>query len=400
MKDPTVSFVIPCYKLAHFLPECVNSILAQTYTDFEVLILDDCSPDETAEVARSFQDLRVKHIRNDPNLGALPNYNKGIQSSRGKYVWLISADDYLRRPYVLKNFVDLMDANPRVGFTFCPGIEVKDGEETGLLDFSTYGNRDRIVSGRVLLETLLYGNFVLAPAAMARRECYEKISLFPINPVWFGVPVDLIWGGDWYLWCAFALSHDVGYFAEPMACYREHALSSTSNITRNDTRNCFLAEIAVRWKIKQQADAAGYRDVSTKCLETLAIEYARHLTTKQYRSSASTITMAQFEESLCNSTSGEVERDWMRSRVFAEIGARHDHRGDLVAASKYYRAATQLDPWMIKVQSKKLLLSLGKPGQYLARSLRELRRNQSREIDATHATPAVLDAENQFEHVE
>ena len=373
MQSPTVSFVVPCYKLAHFLPECVNSILAQTFSDFEVLIMDDCSPDDTADVARSFRDKRVKHIRNDPNLGALPNYNKGISLSRGKYIWLISADDYLRRPHVLQRYVDLMDAHPRVNYTFSPGTEVKGGRETGLLDFSKYGDRDRIIPGRTFLQALLYGNLVLAPAAMARRECYEQISLFPINPVWSGMHVDLIWGGDWYLWCAFALHGDVGYFAEPAACYREHACSSTSVITKENIENCFRAEIAVRWKIKKEADMAGYRDVSTQCLETMAIEYARHLTTKEYRSSTSKITMAQFEESLGLGTTNEVERDWVRSRVFAELGGRHHHRGDLGEAKKYYRAATQLDPAMIKVQMKKLLLSLGKPGYYLERTLRRLR---------------------------
>jgi glycosyltransferase involved in cell wall biosynthesis len=94
--SPTVSFVVPCYKLAHLLSDCVDSILGQTYREFEVLIMDDCSPDNTPEVARSFQDARVKYIRNPTNLGHLHNYNKGIGLSQGKYVWLISADDYLR----------------------------------------------------------------------------------------------------------------------------------------------------------------------------------------------------------------------------------------------------------------------------------------------------------------
>jgi glycosyltransferase involved in cell wall biosynthesis len=53
--DPKVSFLVPCYKLAHFLGDCVNSILAQTYGDFEVLIMDDCSPDNTPEVAAGVQ---------------------------------------------------------------------------------------------------------------------------------------------------------------------------------------------------------------------------------------------------------------------------------------------------------------------------------------------------------
>jgi glycosyltransferase involved in cell wall biosynthesis len=118
--DPSVSFVVPCYKLAHLLPECINSILSQSYREFEILIMDDHSPDATPEVAASFKDPRVRHIRNDPNLGHLRNYNKGIELSRGRYVWLISADDYLGNRYVLERFVALLDENPRVGYTFCP----------------------------------------------------------------------------------------------------------------------------------------------------------------------------------------------------------------------------------------------------------------------------------------
>ena len=105
MHTPTVTFVVPCYKLAHLLPECINSILSQSFRDLEILIMDDCSPDNTADTARSFQDSRVRYIRNDQNLGHLRNYNNGIALARGKYIWLISADDYLRRPYVLENYV-------------------------------------------------------------------------------------------------------------------------------------------------------------------------------------------------------------------------------------------------------------------------------------------------------
>lgn len=365
MPSPTVSFVVPCYKLAHFLPECVNSILGQTYGDLEVLIMDDSSPDNTPEVAHSFRDPRVKYIRNDRNLGALPNYNRGISLSRGKYVWLISADDYLRRPCVLQRYVDLMEALPGVGFTFCPAVEVKNGKETGLLSYSTYGDCDRVIAGRDFLKTLLYRNLVVAPTAMARREYYEKVSYFIINPVWGNVPIDLIWGGDWYLWCVFALQGDVGYFAEPMICYREHDLSSTSIVTKEKIENCFHAEISVPWKIKAKADEFGYRDISRKCLEAVAFHYAQHLTTKQYRSSTSTITMSQFEDSLGNNSPDEKERIWVRARVFANMADRLYYRKEFAAAKKYYRAATRLNPGMIKAQIKKLLLSLGKPGAYL-----------------------------------
>ena len=110
MHTPKVTFIIPCYKLAHLLKECVTSILAQTYGDFEVLIMDDCSPDNTPEVAASFRDPRVKHIRNEPNLGHLRNYNKAIELAAGEYLWLISADDRLRQPHVLERYLDVMEA--------------------------------------------------------------------------------------------------------------------------------------------------------------------------------------------------------------------------------------------------------------------------------------------------
>ena len=88
IQNPIVSFVVPCYKLADFLPECINSILSQSFSSLEVLIMDDCSPDHTSDVARSFNDTRVKYIRNDHNLGAIRNYNKGIKLFRGKYIGL------------------------------------------------------------------------------------------------------------------------------------------------------------------------------------------------------------------------------------------------------------------------------------------------------------------------
>ena len=202
---PTVSFVVLCYKLAHLLPECVNSILSQTYSDFELLIMDDCSPDNTQEVAKSFQDPRVKYVRNEKNLGVLRNENEGVHQSRGKYVWIISADDYLRKPYITQRYVELMEKHPRVGYVICAGVAVRDGRETGVLPHSKYRNRDAIVQGHDFLKKLLYSNVVLAPSAMARRECYEKISMYPLNATFGGKKIDMVWASDWYVWCAFAL---------------------------------------------------------------------------------------------------------------------------------------------------------------------------------------------------
>ncbi|MBV8282049.1 MAG: glycosyltransferase family 2 protein, partial [Candidatus Eremiobacteraeota bacterium] len=295
---PIVSFVVPCYNLAHLLRECVDSILSQTYADFEVLIMDDCSPDNTPEVAQSFRDPRVKYIRNDSNLGALRNYNKGIRLARGKYVWLISADDYLRRPYILQRYVTLLDKNPQVAYTFCPAVGVTNGVETGILDWSAYGSRDLIINGHALLKTLLMGNLIVAASGMARRECYERISFFPLDMAWDDVPLDMLWGGDWYLWCLFALYFDVGYFAEPMVCYRKHNLSTTSNLMQGDVENLFASDVAVPWIIRQKAKEAGFREVSKYCLSAVANQYAKSIGSTRYNAMWRT-TLEQFDKSLC-----------------------------------------------------------------------------------------------------
>jgi glycosyltransferase involved in cell wall biosynthesis len=371
-ESPLVTFVIPCYKLAHLLPECVNSILGQTFTNFEVLIMDDNSPDNTAEVAKSFQDPRVRHIRNEPNLGALANYNKGFSLSRGKYIWLISADDYLRRPYVLQRYVELMESNPRINFTFCAGVGVREGKETGLLGWSAYADRDQVIDGRVLLQRLLDYNLVLAPSALARRDCYEKLSNFPVKPVWSGIQVDLIWGGDWYLWCLFALHGEVGFFAEPMVCYREHELAMTTIVTKDALDNCFRAEIGVTWMIQRRAKALGYDDVVRKAMQALAFDYAHHLTSKPYRSSFSTISEAQFEESLCANTPSEDERSWIRQLTFANAADRCFVKRDYAMAKAYYGKALALNAGDHKSRLKRIGLMVGWPGIALRRRLNGL----------------------------
>jgi glycosyltransferase involved in cell wall biosynthesis len=357
MKNPVVSFIVPCYKLAHMLPECINSILAQSYKNFEILIMDDCSPDNTPEIARSYPDPRVKHIRNDPNLGHLRNYNKGIQLSRGKYVWLISADDYLRKLYILKRYVDLMDKHPNVGYVICPGYGVRDGLETTILGrLSARGDRDRILSGHVLLKKLIKSNFVLTPSGMVRRECYDKISLFQLT---------MPWAGDWYLWCLFALFYDVGYFSEPMLCYREHhAQSMTTKLNRESLEACAAEEIAIPWLIWRRAQEAGYFHTEKACLSGVAQTYARVIAGERFRD-GSIMDLDLLEDSLRQNSKSETERKWLRKRIYASVGNEYYWQGDSASAKQFYQMALKKDPWMVTVLIKKLLLSLGKRGDYL-----------------------------------
>lgn len=85
-----------------------------------------------------------------------------------------------RGPDVLQRYVQLMDAHPSAGYVFCPAMGMRDARETHVLDYSRYGERDRVIDGRRFLADLLNRNFIVAASAMARKACYEQISLFPM----------------------------------------------------------------------------------------------------------------------------------------------------------------------------------------------------------------------------
>lgn len=348
--EPKVTFIVPCYKLAHLLPECINSILTQTFEDFEILIMDDSSPDNTPEVAASFHDPRVIHVRNEPNLGHLRNYNKGIGLARGKYVWLISADDYLRRPYVLERYVKLLDEHPEVGYVCCPGVKVRGGVETTVVGYAFDGNRDAILDGRKFLAKLVRENTIVAPSGCVRKECYQKISVFPLN---------MPWGGDWYLWASFAFSYDVGYMAEPMVCYREHELSMTTKLMNDDVAQCSTEDIAMPWIFKRKAEESGYRQLTRDCLDSAAYDYARRLSKKRYRSAAAAMTLDEFEDSLRKNTEKESERDYVRARVYSDVADEYYWQGKNSLARQFYSRALRENFWMPKTWAKWLLLSSG-----------------------------------------
>ncbi len=361
MNHPTVSFVIPCYKLAHLLSECINSILSQTYHDFEVLIMDDCSPDNTADVANSFTDHRIKYIRNDQNLGHLANYNKGIMLSRGKYVWLISADDRLRCLNVLERYVRMMDQHPKVGYVCCPGVGIQDGVETTLIDCGYYGPRDKIFNGRQFIAASLRNGYgLLAPSVMVRKDCYDKISLFPL---------DMPHQGDWYLWFRWALEYDVAYMCEPMVNYRSHDLNIMKDLLRRVPDTVLKDEVTVLWRTKHDCEQKGFHALADKCEDALTGKYARAAASAIYSDiySHSGMSISQCDQALRAGASSISEYRRLRGKFFAYIANQHWRHGEFGLARREYAIALR-DNWrMPQVWFKILFLlaGLGRIGSFL-----------------------------------
>jgi glycosyltransferase involved in cell wall biosynthesis len=359
-----VSFVVPAYNLADLISQCINSILAQTYPNFEVLIMDNCSTDRTSEVVASFEDPRVKYFRNEINIGHVRNFNKGITTSRGKHVWLVSADDWLRSPQVLERYVELMERNPRVGYVFCRAIEVHGSKEVGIAQWTNCGKEERIWNGRRFLMRLIQNNCIVMSSTMVRKECYEKFGMFSL---------EMPHANDWYLWCLLALHYQVGYLAEPMVFVRLHEESLTSTFSQGGNPLCVIDELTALWRVARLAELVGAISDRHAFNESIATIAARALTYGPRGRATPGLSEARVEALLRQHVKDPKDEEDFRARVHMIIGDEEFWHGQYKKAAQAYRLALKLRPWWIRTWTKYLLLRTGGLGLYIRRLILDAR---------------------------
>jgi Glycosyl transferase family 2 len=214
----SVDVFVPCYRYGHFLRECVESVLSQSDVGARVLIIDDASPDNTAEVAAALvsEDSRVRFIRHVENKGHIATYNEGIEWASADYMLLLSADDYLL-PGALRRAAELMDAHPEVGFTFGNVIELSDtGKETPT---KKRIGVTRILEGRAFIELSGADVLVQTCSAVVRTELQKRLG---------GYRHELPHAGDMEMWLRFAAHAPVGFISACQGVYRQHGANMTT----------------------------------------------------------------------------------------------------------------------------------------------------------------------------
>lgn len=126
-KTPIVSVLMTSYNREKYISTAISSVLASTFKDFELIILDDCSIDKTVQIANEFaaRDNRIRVYSNEKNLGDYPNRNKAAGYAKGLYLKYVDADDYIY-PWGLELLVKMMDEHPQVAFGLCSLEQDKD----------------------------------------------------------------------------------------------------------------------------------------------------------------------------------------------------------------------------------------------------------------------------------
>jgi glycosyltransferase involved in cell wall biosynthesis len=129
MKSPLVSVIIPTYAGAAFLPDAIRSVLNQTYQNLELIVVDDVSPDATAEVINEFDDPRLQYIVHAHNQGAVAARRTGVHASTGDIIALLDQDDMFH-PDKLQVHVSFLEKHPEVGVTYNARFELEQGSKT------------------------------------------------------------------------------------------------------------------------------------------------------------------------------------------------------------------------------------------------------------------------------
>ena len=207
----SVAVIVPCYKYGHYLRQCVESVLAQSGVDVRVLVINDASPDNTAEVAAALvqEDARVAAVHHRMNIGHIETYNEGIRWAEADYMLLLSADDYLL-PGALERATSLMEANPEVGFTFGNVIELSEKGETPA---TCRIGVTRVLGGRQFIELSGAENLVTTCSAVVRTKLQKELG---------GYRTDLPHAGDMEMWLRFAAHASVGFISASQGVYRQH----------------------------------------------------------------------------------------------------------------------------------------------------------------------------------
>lgn len=248
---PKVSVIIPNYNHANYLPQRIESVLSQTYANVDILILDDCSTDNSREIIANYarQDLRIRTEFNTENSGStFKQWNKGIALTHNKYIWIAESDDYAA-PDLLEKLVGKLEADATVGLAYCDSWHVHEDRQTVELDPDYFGTLDPVLwtndfslDGLTMVRKFMsYYNIIPnASAVVFRRTIAEQVGPADGN-------FKLV--GDWLYWASILALSKVSFVAEPLNYFRSHSGNVRSSKQTNGTA---LLETVLIVKVMQR----------------------------------------------------------------------------------------------------------------------------------------------------
>ncbi|MBW4513345.1 MAG: glycosyltransferase family 2 protein [Scytonematopsis contorta HA4267-MV1] len=260
-----VSIIIPAFNALKYLPETLDTVLSQTFRNFEVLIINDGSTDGIEDWFSKITDPRVKII-SQSNQGLAAARNTGIANAKGEYIAFLDADD-LWDANKLEKQVYALENNPEVGLVYTWVLYINDtGESTGrLLKHQAEGD---------VWKQLTQYNFVeCGSVAMVRRYCLETVGKFDPS---LGSVVE-----DWDMWLRIATKYDFKAVKEPLVFYRQTSSSGSKNYAAMEKslnlaiEKAFDSTPAELLNLKKSSYASAYLCIAWKTLQNQSPDYRK-----------------------------------------------------------------------------------------------------------------------------
>lgn len=265
MNEPLVSVCVPTRDRAAWLGEALASVFAQTLQDFEVIVCDDGSVDDTLAVVAGRADRRLHFLRHERPLGVAAARNACLLAARGRYVaWLDSDDRYL--PRMLEVQSAALERHARAAFVH-GGFHVIDASGRRLPDWPQPFAGDVVEPGPEAFRELALRCYVSAPTVLVRRVVHEAVGPYRTT---------LPTAEDWEMWMRLSLHGDVAFTAEPVAEYRWHGTSLTRSADASGARLSHELEALAGVFARQRRRVPAVRAHERRARAALAARAVRH----------------------------------------------------------------------------------------------------------------------------
>lgn len=221
-RAPLLSVTVLNYNYGKYLPQCLDSILRQTFTDFELILVNDCSTDDSLEVIEPYlADPRVRLVNHAENQGYIASLIEGSRLSQGKYIMVISADDYCVSDSAFENLLQPMEADDGVAFAYSAYGHYEDNGIRTWLSSRQMG--PRVQSGaEEYRDLLVQGNYILHSGVIIRKTAYKAVG---------GYDPSARYACDTIMWLMLCGQGKVAFCADELFAYRQHG-SNMSISTR------------------------------------------------------------------------------------------------------------------------------------------------------------------------
>jgi len=216
---PKISIIIPNYNHANYLDKRIESILQQTYQDFEIILMDDCSTDDSRTILNKYMNhARIsKVLFNSKNSGStFKQWQKGINEAQGQYIWIAESDDYADKR-LLETLGKQLDSHPSVGLAYCQSWAIDESNSIirSCKEMYPFLPGNIVHNGREVIKNYMAGSNLIpnASAVVFKREIALQVN---------SDYTQFKFSGDWWFWCELLLRSDIIHICEELNYFRFH----------------------------------------------------------------------------------------------------------------------------------------------------------------------------------